>query len=188
MVALLAYPQRANWAFELLNEWRARIEGQPIGVRRLKRRPHRMDAQLRRLEEMLIRRLVAGEWLKWKIAHSLSKSESDRKGSTLGRSISQRALFENREPNFIRQHHWRVARPVAHVAAALGEEIFLMMRVSGRVTDVQPLVLLFDHDRCWLPRVLAASEQYVEHAHLTGALPESTFWQFQRSAHFLIPS
>jgi hypothetical protein len=176
ILANLAYPHRPDFALETLRQWVAHVAD--VGPRG---KWGRVEPKLRRLHDMVKRRLIGAYWLRLQVNERVSRlegAEALRAHAAGQRECARRfgARDKEAEPNVIRTY-WLETRTVAHLGLATGEAILLANSPNERMSRSWDLFrAAFRPD--WVGRALQMAETNAEVASRFGVIP------LEQTVHF----
>lgn len=183
ILAHLAYPHRADFALETLRQWVVCLGdlGDGAGIKK-----SRVEDKIRRLDDMVKRRLIGAYWLRLQINRKVSclKGAELLKAHSAGQRECARLFGHGNasETNVIRTY-WTETRKVAHLGLATGDTILLASSPEERMERTWNLGrVAFRPD--WVKFALPMAETNAEVAARFGIIPLDDAVRFVRRDTF----
>lgn len=185
VLAFLAYPHKPDYAITILQEW-ARHRINLRDERRawpIREKWSRLEPKLRRLDDMIKRRLKGSYWLRLQVNQRAELLANNSTGCPT-HAAGQRACARRfgapagEEKNIIRDY-WTASRSVAHLGLATGDAILLALEPEERERPWDLTRVAFKPD--WVAQAIHDAERNAVVAAQSGVIPLADAIEFLRA-------
>ena len=174
VLAHLAYPARVDFALGVLAQWNRHLSNTDPTEKL-----SRLEPKMRRLDDMVRRRLKGSYWLRLQQMQALNRLDPDGADGvpSAGLRACARAFRESpdaSETNVI-EMYWSQTRSVAHLGLAVGDNLLSVLSPKEG-WDLQRIAFLPQ----WVGPALELAEEHARAADVMGVIPINDAILFRR--------